>query len=101
VTATSDARPELVQAAAIKALYDYLSPQDGGPASDGWPFGRSVQAFEVSGVLARVPGVSVVEELLLFPADPESGQRGAQAPRINLAPGTLAFSYHHQVRVQS
>ncbi len=101
VKATSGARPERVQAAALKAVYDYLSPQDGGPAGNGWPFGRSVQAFEVSGVLAGVDGVAQVEEVLLFPAEPESGRRGSPASRIDVEPGTLLFSYQHQVRVQS
>ena len=101
ITAASDARPERVQTAALKAVYDYLSPQDGGPAGDGWPFGRPVQAFDVSGVLARVDGVAQVDDVLLFPADPETGERGAPAPRVAVAPGTLVFSYQHQVRVQS
>jgi predicted phage baseplate assembly protein len=100
VTATPEADTDQVQQAALRALYDYLSPQDGGPAGTGWPFGRPVQAFDVSGVLSRVAGISQIEEILLFPADPDSRKRGAPATRIDLAPGMLPFSYQHQIRVQ-
>jgi hypothetical protein len=88
-----------VQTAALKALYEYLSPLTGGPGGDGWPFGRPVHAFDISGVLTRVPGVAMVDDLLLFPADPSSGQRGQPAPRIDLPPYSLVYSYQHQVRV--
>jgi predicted phage baseplate assembly protein len=100
VTADPDARPDRVQEAALRALYAHLSPQDGGPDGRGWPFGGAVRAFDVSAVLARVPGLAEVEDLLLFPADPASGNRGAPAPRIDLPAGTLVHSYQHQVRVQ-
>jgi predicted phage baseplate assembly protein len=91
--------PEEVQDAALRALYAYLSPLTGGPAGEGWPFGRPVHAFDVSGVLTRVPGVSMVDDLLLFPADPSTGQRQSPAPRIDLPPYALVYSYQHQVRV--
>jgi predicted phage baseplate assembly protein len=91
--------PEEVQSAAVKALYGYLSPLTGGPGGGGWPFGRPVHAFDISGVLTRVPGVSMVDDLLLFPADPQSGRRGDPATRIDLPPYALVYSYQHQVRV--
>jgi hypothetical protein len=53
----------------------------------------------VSGVSPRVPGVAVVENLLLFPADPQTGQRQQPAARIDLPPYALVYSYQHQVRV--
>ena len=73
VTAGPDARAEAVQDAALRALYAHLSPQDGGADGRGWPFGRAVRAFDISAVLARVPGLAEVDDLLLFPADPASG----------------------------
>lgn len=100
VTAAPDVRAEAVQEAALRALYTHLSPQDGGPDGRGWAFGRAVRAFDISAVLARVPGLAEVDDLLLFPADPSSGTRGAPVPRIDLAPGALVYSYQHQVRVQ-
>ena len=100
VTAGPDARADAVQDAALRALYAYLSPQDGGPDGKGWPFGRAVRAFDVSAVLARVPGLAEVDDLLLFPADPASGNRGAPVARVDVTPGALVYSYQHQVRVQ-
>lgn len=100
VTAGPDVRADAVQDAALRALYAYLSPQDGGPDGKGWPFGRAVRAFDVSAVLARVPGLAEVDDLLLFPADPASGNRGAPVARVDVAPGALVYSYQHQVRVQ-
>ena len=38
--------------------------------------------------------------MLLFPADPASGNRGAPVARVDVAPGALVYSYQHQVRVQ-
>jgi predicted phage baseplate assembly protein len=88
-----------VQQAALRALYEYLSPLTGGPAGDGWPFGRPVHAFDVSGVLTRVPGVSLVDDLLLFPADPATGAREQPVARVDLPPYALVYSFQHQVRV--
>jgi predicted phage baseplate assembly protein len=85
--------------AALRALYDYLSPLAGGPERTGWPFGRPVQTFEVSAVLAGVPGIAVVDEVLLFPADLASGRRGEQALRLDIGEDALVLSYRHQVRV--
>jgi len=100
LTANGHSKPEMVQEAAQRALYGYLSPLDGGPDRSGWPFGRPVQAFDVSAVLAGVPGVALVEEVLLFPADPESGERHAPVQRVDVNPMALVVSYQHQVRVQ-
>jgi predicted phage baseplate assembly protein len=94
--------PELVadaRRAAVRALYYYLSPLTGGPERTGWPFGRAVQAFEVSAVLAGVPGVGTVEEVLLFPADLTTGRRAEPVPRLDIGSNALVLSYGHQVRV--
>ena len=68
----------------------------------GWPFGRAVRAFDVSAVLARVPGVAEVEEVLLFPADPASGDRArTRVAHRHRRRARSSYSYQHQVRVQS
>ena len=85
--------------AAVRALYDYLSPLTGGPDHTGWPFGRPVQAFEVSAVLAGVPGVATVDEVMLFSADLSTGRRGEPIPRLVIGKHALVLSYRHQVRV--
>ncbi|WP_243745053.1 putative baseplate assembly protein, partial [Streptomyces hainanensis] len=88
-----------VREQAHDALYRHLDPLTGGAEGAGWPFGRPVQAGEVFAVLQRVPGVELVDEVLLHPADPLTGKRGDATNRINLAPSALVFSYDHRVRV--
>ncbi|GAA4923804.1 putative baseplate assembly protein [Actinoplanes utahensis] len=82
------------------ALYRYLDPLQGGPDGHGWPFGRPVHSGEVFGVLQRLPGVEVVEEVRMFPADPLTGRRGDEVTRLELDRHALVFSHQHQVRVE-
>ncbi|GAA3911173.1 putative baseplate assembly protein [Streptomyces lacrimifluminis] len=88
-----------VRAAALAALFRHLNPLHGGPDGTGWPFGRPVQYGDVFGVLQRATGNALVEEILLFAADPITGRRGAPSDRIDVAAGALVFSYQHQVVV--
>jgi len=85
--------------AAVDALYRYLSPLHGGVDGAGWPFGQWLYFGEVFAVLQRVPGVTAVQEVRLFPADPLTGRRGAATDHIELAPHALLFSHQHQVSV--
>ncbi|RKT55323.1 putative baseplate assembly protein [Saccharothrix australiensis] len=90
-----------VHEAALDALYRYLNPLRGGPDGVGWEFGRSVQFGEVFAVLQRVPGVSLVREVRLFPANPLTGARGAPVEHLEIAPNALVFSHQHQVAVDA
>ncbi|WP_406146961.1 putative baseplate assembly protein [Streptomyces sp. NBC_01012] len=81
------------------ALYQHLDPLTGGADGRGWPFGRPVQAGEVFAVLQRVPGVELVDEVILHPADPLTGKRGDPTDRIDLESPSLVFSFDHRVRV--
>jgi len=94
-----NADPDHVHAAAMQALYAYLDPITGGPMGTGWPFGRPVQSGELFAVLQRVPGVAVVDEVRLYPADPITGKRGDVAERIDLDQASLAFPYDNRVTV--
>ncbi|GAA3074511.1 hypothetical protein GCM10020000_69380 [Streptomyces olivoverticillatus] len=62
-----------VRRRAHDALYRHLDPLTGGAEGRGWPFGRPVQSGEVFAVLQRVPGVELVDEVVLHPADPLTG----------------------------
>ncbi|MFB7915874.1 putative baseplate assembly protein [Streptomyces sp. NPDC056061] len=84
---------------ALAALFRHIDPLRGGADGAGWPFGRAVQYGEVFAVLQGVPGVGLVEEVRLFPADPITGRRGSAQERIDVAPGALVFSHQHQVVV--
>ncbi|MEH0422751.1 putative baseplate assembly protein [Streptomyces sp. B21-083] len=88
-----------VRRQAHDALYRHLDPLTGGADGKGWPFGRPVQSGEVFAVLQRVPGVELVDEVQLHPADPLTGKRGEATNRIDLAPPSLVFSFDHRVRV--
>ncbi|MCD9590071.1 putative baseplate assembly protein [Streptomyces sp. 8ZJF_21] len=91
---------ERLREAALTALYGYFNPLTGGPEGQGWPFGRPVHSGEVFAVLQRVPGVDLVEDVRLFPADPVTGQRAEATTKIELDRHALVFSYEHQLRVR-
>ncbi|MFE4617169.1 putative baseplate assembly protein [Streptomyces sp. NPDC056747] len=93
------AEAERVRAEALDMLYAYLDPLTGGAHGEGWPFGRPLRAGEVFAALQRVPGVELVDEVLLHPADPLTGRRGETTDRIELAPSALLFPFDHRVRV--
>lgn len=97
--AAAPAATDRVRDACLAALYRHLNPLTGGPDGAGWPFGRPVQYGDVFGVLQRAAGDALIEEILLFPADPVTGRRGAPTDRIDVAAGALVFSYQHQVAV--
>ncbi|MEU4203773.1 putative baseplate assembly protein [Streptomyces sp. NPDC039022] len=88
-----------VRRRAHDALYRHLDPLTGGADGRGWPFGRPVQAGEVFAVLQRVPGVELVDEVVLHAADPLTGRRGDPTDRIDLEAPSLVFSFDHRVRV--
>ncbi len=104
VVARLVARPrvdtERIQTEAMSALYRYLNPISGGPDGEGWPFGRPVQAGEVYGLLQRIRGVDMVEDVRLFGANPVTGERGQETRKLELDPYSLLFSYEHHVRVE-
>ena len=104
VVARLVARPradtERIQTEAMSALYSYLNPISGGPDGEGWPFGRPVQAGEVYGLLQRIRGVDMVEDVRLFGANPVTGERGQETRKLELDPYSLLFSYEHHVRVE-
>lgn len=105
VVAKLVARPrasvEALRAQALAALYRHFDPVVGGADGQGWPFGRPVLAGEVYAVLQALPGTELLDEVLLFGADPITGKRGEPAQRITLDPNALVFSFEHQVRVVS
>lgn len=103
VVAQLTARPrvsrEVLKRDALQALYQYFDPIRGGPDGDGWPFGRPVHAGEVHAVLQRLTGTEIVDEVLVFAADPITGRRGEPLQRIGLERNALVFSFDHRVRV--
>ncbi|WP_448808461.1 putative baseplate assembly protein [Agromyces bauzanensis] len=103
VVATLVARPRVavdrLRGDALAALYGRFDPIRGGAAGTGWPFGRPLLAGEVYSVLQALPGTELVDEVLLFAADPVTGKRGEPVQRIDLGANALVFSFEHRVRV--
>ena len=104
VVAHIQARPRFsaarIRDEAAELLDRYLNPLTGGPDGEGWPWGRPVLAGEMYGCLQRVRGVELVEDVRVFGANPLTGERGSQTPRLELEPNSLVFSYGHQLRVE-
>jgi predicted phage baseplate assembly protein len=96
--ATAGSSADEVTDRALAALNRFLSPVVGGPAGDGWPFGRDLRYGEVFALLQQVPGVELVEDVRLYPADPVTGERGKPAQSVPVGAHGLLFSYDHQVR---
>lgn len=94
------ANPQHLEQRALAALYRYFNPIVGGPDGTGWPFGRPVSVGEIYSVLQAIPGTEVVEDARVFGADPVTGKRGQQTPRLEVEPNALVFSYEHQVLVE-
>jgi hypothetical protein len=90
---------ERLRDAALATLYRYFNPVRDGPAGAGWPFGRPAQVGEVYAALQRLPGVELIDDVRLYPADPLTGRRGQPTATVEIDESALVFSYEHQVRV--
>ncbi len=101
VTARPRVDPADLRDRALVALYEYFNPLTGGQDGVGWPFGRPVQAGEVFGVLQGVIGTELVDDVLLFAADPITGERSDPIQRLEVDKNALVFSFEHQVRVSA
>jgi hypothetical protein len=105
VVARLIARPRVdadrVRADALEVLYRFLNPLPGGGFDGtGWEFGRPVRSGDVYSVLQAVSGVQAVEDIRLFSANPVTGERGAEQPRIDLERNSLVYSFEHLVKVE-
>jgi predicted phage baseplate assembly protein len=83
---------------AAEAVRTYLHPVTGGRDGRGWPFGRSLVAGELFGVLLDVGGVELVEEVRLQEWDPISDQRGEPGNRIHVLPDALLWPGPPEIR---
>jgi predicted phage baseplate assembly protein len=100
VRARAKADPMRVERDCVRALYRNFHPIVGGPDGKGWPFGRPVNRGEIYAVLQRVRGVELVEDCLLFTANPLTAEKGREPQERLLVPRpALPFSFEHQVRV--
>jgi hypothetical protein len=89
-----------VAAAAEAAVRTYLHPVRGGRDGRGWPFGRSVLAGELFGVLLDVPGVELVDEVRIAAWNPVTDEAGEPTDRIDLGPHSLCWPGPPVIRVR-
>ena len=98
VAAATGRNPTLVRLRCLEVLGRLLHPVVGWTDGRGWPFGQTIDAITIATVLSSVEGVDLVEELLLFEADPMAGARLGQATnRIKLAPRELPLIVRPQL----
>ncbi len=101
VRAIAGRSPVAVKDRVMAAIARYLSPLEGGPSGTGWPFGAELNTAGLTVVLEDVPGVSAVDELVLFEFDLRNRQRlGDPVDAIDLEEGALFLSGRTQVVVR-
>lgn len=83
-----------LQAAIVSRLNQFLDPLTGGPAGDGWPFGRDVYRAEIMRVIDEVAGVDHVVSIELFGPGCE-----AQCGDVCLGPTWLVTAGQHEIKV--
>lgn len=93
--------PTALRTEVLRALYRLFDPLTGGPDGTGWPFGRSARVHEIHAALSRILGVDMSREVnvALYPAEADTGRRGAAADRVDLPATGLVYSFDHQVKV--
>ena len=74
--------PVAVKERVVAAIHRFLSPVEGGPRGDGWPFGTDLSAATLVSVVSEVEGVAAVEDLALFELDLRNDQRVGDASDI-------------------
>ncbi len=84
-----------------RRLYQYINPIYGGEDGQGWPFGRSLSQSEIYAALQGIPRVDYIEEVKLFPIDPDTGQRQEATTMITVPPNSILCSHKHEVTVES
>lgn len=93
--------PVAVKERATAAIHRFLSPVDGGPRGDGWPFGVDLSSAVLISVLSEVEGVAGVDELALFEYDLRNGQRlGDATDIVRLEADSLFLAGRTQVVVR-
>ncbi|MFC1892693.1 putative baseplate assembly protein [Chloroflexota bacterium] len=88
-----------VAAEVEKRLYQYINPVCGGEDGQGWPFGRSLNLSEIYAALQGIARVDYIEEVKIFPVDPDTDQRQEATTMITIPPNAVLCSHKHEVTV--
>jgi predicted phage baseplate assembly protein len=98
ISASPSADPQRVRQDVEKQLYRYLNPITGGPAGNGWPFGRDLYPSDVYTCLQPVRGIEFIESLHLY-AVRSATERSEITGRFPLPIHGLIASGEHRVDV--
>lgn len=79
-----------------KALEGFLSPLQGGPDQEGWPFGRPVFPSEIYQVIDKVEGVDYASCVSIHADGNVTIEKGV----IKIDPEALIFSGEHQLEME-
>ena len=82
-----------------KQLYKYINPICGGMEGTGWPFGRGLSLSELYAALQGISRVDYIEEVAIFPVDPDTDQRQEATTTIIVPPHGVLCSHKHEVTV--
>ncbi|HEY93624.1 MAG TPA: putative baseplate assembly protein [Dehalococcoidia bacterium] len=80
-----------------KRLYRYVNPICGGADGTGWSFGRSLTQSEIHACLQGIPNVDYIDEVRIFPVDPDTGEKQDASSKISIPYNGLLCSYKHEV----
>jgi predicted phage baseplate assembly protein len=80
-----------------KRLYQYINPICGGTDGTGWPFGRSLIPSEINACLQNIQNVDYIEDVIIYPVDPDTGEKQDAVNRIDVPYNGLLCSYSHEV----
>ena len=80
-----------------KKLYQYINPICGGADGTGWPFGRGLIPSEIHACLQNIKNVDYIEEVIIYPVNPNNGEKQDAVNRINVPYNGLLCSYNHEV----
>lgn len=95
----ADADPERVRADIEQELYRYLNPIVGGPAGEGWPFGRDLYPSDIYACLQSVRGIEFIESLKLYRVR-SSRDRKEVTDRLEIPAHGLVASAEHRAQVR-
>jgi predicted phage baseplate assembly protein len=99
IKAKAGSDPVRIKSEVEKSLYSFINPICGGSDKAGWPFGRALFLSELYSVFQEVKGIDYVEEVKLYPVDPETDQQGEASTKISVSAESLVCSYKHQITV--
>jgi predicted phage baseplate assembly protein len=80
-TASDDALTR-IRSDALRLLYEWVNPLDGGADGNGWPWDTDLNAAPIAQLLQQVDGVDRVDEVLLFECDLRTGRRYGPAKEV-------------------